>query len=818
MKRLIKSGLCPILFLLLIVSFQVVSAQTLGKNPDTDQILLPNGWKLSPVNYHSLPLGDLPLNMVVSKNHQYLAVTNNGQSTQTIQLFNPKKERQLDSVVVSEAWYGLAFSPDAKHLYASGGNENVILDFKIANNKLGIPDTLRLGAPWPTQKISPAGIAVDSKNQYLYVVTKEDSSVYEVNLKTKTAVRKAVLPAMAYDCALTPDDKTLFISVWGQNKVAVYDVASGVVMRYIIVGSHPNQLILNKKGTVLYVANANDNTVSVISTSKCNVLETLSASLYPTKLTGSTTNALALCKNEKTLYVANADNNCLAVFNVSNPGHSFSEGFIPVGWYPTCVQTLGGKILVADAKGFTSMANPFGPQPIRVTDENGHHKGGKSHDRQYIGSLFKGRLSFIQTPDDNMLKNYTKQVYEDASYKGQDTKLEKSLENNPIPSKKGDVSPIKYVFYIIKENRTYDQVLGDMPEGNGDSSLCIFGDTVTPNLHKIARNFVLLDNFYVDAEVSADGHNWSTAAYATDMVEKTWPTYYGSRGGNYVYEGENPASYPRDGYIWNYCQRAGVSYRTYGEFANFGETHLKALEGHVCLHSPGFNLKIKDQVRYEAWAHDFDSLLAIHAVPHFSTIRFSNDHTSGQELGAYTPLAAVADNDLAVGRLLEHLSHSSIWKQSVVFVLEDDAQDGPDHVDAHRSPVFVAGPYVRRDTVIHQMYSTSSVLRTIELILGLPPMSQYDAAAMPLFQCFMPKPDMTPYTSVPNNINLDLRNTKKNKSSKLSATFNLNEEDRVPDDELNLVVWKAVKGEDSEMPAPRHCAFVIPQKSTKDDD
>ena len=374
------------------------------------------------------------------------------------------------------------------------------------------------------------------------------------------------------------------------------------------------------------------------------------------------------------------------------------------------------------------------------------------------------------------------------------------------------------MFYIIKENRTYDQVLGDMTQGNGDTSLCIFGYKVTPNHHAIANEFVLLDNFYVDAEVSADGHNWSTAAYATDFIEKTWPTSYGGRGGNYDSEGTRRIGDPRDGYIWDYCKRAGVSYRTYGEFADDGKPNIKSLQGHLCVQSPGFDLTVPDIKREAVWEHDFDSLLNINAVPQLNTVRISNDHTSGQRKGAISPIAAVGDNDQAIGRFIEHLSKSSIWKESVVFILEDDAQNGPDHVDAHRSPVFVAGPYVKRNTVIHEMYSTSGVLRTIELILGLPPMSQYDAAAMPLYGCFTNKPDLSPYIAKPAQVNLEQRNVAVNESSKRSQSFNLAKEDKVPDLELNDVIWKYVKGENAVLPAPKRSAFVILEKKKKDDD
>lgn len=803
---------------ILLITILQVQAQIPGKIEQTGQVLLPNGWKLSPAGT-ALPLGDLPLNMQLSASGRLLAVTNNGQSTQSIQLIDPKNEKLLDERIIKKSWYGLAFSHDEKTLYVSGGNDNRILAFHIEGNKIGTADTIKL-APlsWPNNKVCSTGIAVNKNNTRLYTVTKEDSALYVVDLKNNTILKQIKLPAEAYSCILSPDEKSLYISIWGGEKVVVYNTVSQSFIRTIKTGSHPNELLLNKKGTYLFVANANDNSVSIISTVTGKTVETVSTALYPTRLTGSTTNGLALSPNEKTLYIANADNNCLAVFDVSKPGSSHSMGFIPVGWYPTNVKTIGNKILVSNGKGFTSMANPQGPQPIKKIDNSGYKHGAVNSKEQYIGGLFKGTLSFIKAPQEGQLKTYTKQVYANTLFNAKKTVLADGEKGNPIPRKRGEVSPIKHVFYIIKENRTYDQVLGDMPQGNGDTSLCIFGQHVTPNHHAIASEFVLLDNFYVDAEVSADGHNWSTAAYATDFIEKTWPTSYGGRGGNYDSEGTRAAGDPRDGYIWDYCKRAGVSYRTYGEFADEYKPNIKVLQGHYCEKSPSFDLNIKDIKRVEIWAHDFDSLLAINAVPQLNTIRISNDHTSGQHKGAISPIAAVGDNDLAIGQFLEHLSKSPIWKESVVFILEDDAQNGPDHVDAHRSPVFVAGAYVKRNAVIHDMYSTSGVLRTIELILNLPPMSQYDAAARPMYNCFTDKPDLTPYIAKPAQVDLEQRNIADNESSRRSQFFNLAKEDKVPDLELNEVIWKYVKGENSVMPAPKRSAFVILEKKKKDDD
>jgi YVTN family beta-propeller protein len=807
--------------IILFIAALQVQAQLPGKIEQTGQVLLPNGWKLSPAGT-ALPLGDLPLNMQLSASGRLLAVTNNGQSTQSIQLIDPKNEKLLDERIIKKSWYGLAFSHDEKTLYASGGNDNRILAFAIEAGKIGKADTIKL-APlsWPKNKVCPTGIAVNKNNTRLYTVTKEDSALYVVDLKSNGILKRVKLPAEAYSCILSPDEKNLYISIWGGEKVVVYNAVSQSFTKTIKTGSHPNELLLNKKGTLLFVANANDNSVSVINTTIEKTIETISTALYPTRLTGSTTNGLALSPDEKTLYIANADNNCLAVFDVSKPGSSRSMGFIPVGWYPTNVKTIGSKILVSNGKGFTSMANPKGPQPVKKADNSGYQRGATGSKEQYIGGLFKGTLSFIKAPQEAQLKIYTKKVYANTPFNTKKTATAEGEAGNPIPRRQGEKSPIKYVFYIIKENRTYDQVLGDMPQGNGDTSLCIFGQHVTPNLHAIAGEFVLLDNFYVDAEVSADGHNWSTAAYATDFVEKTWPTSYGSRGGNYDFEGTRPAAYPRDGFIWDYCKRAGVSYRTYGEFVADGATgkaSLKSLQGHYCTHSPGFDLDVKDVKRAEVWAHDFDSLLAAGKVPQFNSVRISNDHTSGQHKGAISPIAAVGDNDLAVGQFIEHLSKSPIWKESVVFVLEDDAQNGPDHIDAHRSPVYVAGPYVKRNAVIHDMYSTSGVLRTIELILGLPPMSQYDAAAKPMYNCFTSKPDFRQYITKPAQVDLEQRNVADNESSRRSQFFNLANEDKVPDLELNEVIWKYVKGENSVMPAPKRSAFVILEKKRKDDD
>jgi len=774
----------------------------------TNQIKLPNGWSLTPAG-KSMELGDLPLNLVVSSSQKLMAVTNNGQGKQTLQLIDLIHEKVVDEISIAKSWLGLKFSADEKFLYASGGNDNWILKYALIKNKLTLIDSIVLGKKWP-EHISPAGIDIDDAANLLYVVTKDNNSLYTINLKTKEIIDRIKLPGEGYTCKLSSNKTELYITCWGCEKLLIYNTFSKKITDAIQVGSNPNDFCISKTGQYLFVANANDNSVSVINNKTKTVIETLNAALYPNAPNGSTTNGVALSSDEKTLYIANADNNSLAVFDVSIPGSSHSKGFIPVGWYPTGVKTIGKKIYVANGKGFTSAANPNGPNPVTENINLSFQKGDTSKPKEveYIGGLFKGSLSIIPEPDEKMLSNYSQMVYKNTPYSKIRETQSVGEKNNPIPMKIGDPSPIKHVFYIIKENRTYDQVLGDMPEGNGDPKLCLFGEKVTPNLHALSREFVLLDNFYVDGEVSADGHNWSLGAYSNDYLEKTWVTSYGGRGGDYDAEGNRAIANNKNGFIWDYCKRAGISYRTYGEFADDYKPNIPVLKDHFCTYFTSWDQRVRDTTRVGQWKRDFDSLVAIHALPQLNTLRIINDHTEGLSKGRPTPYAHVADNDLAIGMFVEYLSKSSVWKESVVFVVEDDAQDGPDHVDAHRTTAYVAGGFVKRHFVDHTMYSTSGMLRTIELILGLPPMSQYDAAATPMFNSFAQQADLTTFIAKPLQTDINEKNTHESAWQRKSELFDFTKEDRIASKEFNEVIWKAVKGLDAVLPAPKRAAFV----------
>jgi YVTN family beta-propeller protein len=778
-----------------------------GHLPD-GTVLLPNGWKLTPAG-EQIPLGDLPLGMDISPDGQLIAVTNNGVSRPTISLVGLKEMKVIQTIRVKNAWLGVKFARDGKSLFVSGGNENVIYDYRIMADTAVLADTMRFAKAYPKANVSVSGIDIDANDSLLYVACRDDSSLRIVDLKSPDrTVRKISLEGSPYTCLVSRDGQRVFISLWDRDQAAVYDVETSRIENQVAVGEHPNDLAESPDGKRLFVANANGNTVSIVDVQKWKVTETIRTSLRPDAPLGSTPNSVAVTPDGRILLVANADNNCLAMFDVSEPGKTKAHGFIPVGWYPTGVRIHpdGKRILVMNGKGLTSLPNPKGPNPMLRHPPK---------DEQYIGRLLVGTLSAFNMPPQILLAKYSKSVYDNCPYVRSATRKEPCPPLNPVPLKAGESSPIKHVFYVIKENRTYDQVFGDLPEGNGDSTLCLFTARITPNHHALAKQFVLLDNFYHDAEVSADGHNWVDAAYATDYVEKTWPTNYGGRGGTYDFQGENELSRPSSGYLWDLCRKKNVTFRDYGEFAVNGKTEedsvkpeVEGLIGHVAPFYRAWDLDYSDVNRVKAWMKEFDQAEKTGKLEALQIIWLPNDHTSGTRKGSLTPLAYLGQNDYALGMLVERISRSKFWKESAIFVVEDDAQNGPDHVDAHRTVALVISPYTKHHFVDHTMYSTSSMLKTIELILGLPTMTQYDAAATPMCNSFMSSRDLKPYTALPPNIDIEEKNMASAYGSERSGELNLAEEDAVPDVEFNEIIWKAIRGADSEMPAPVRSAFV----------
>jgi DNA-binding beta-propeller fold protein YncE len=758
-----------------------------------NRILLPNGWWLSPVG-EQVRLGDFPMNAALTDDETYLAILHGGQSKAQVMLLDVKEKKVTQSIQLKDAWQGIAFQ--GANLYVSGGFQNCVYTFRLEQGSLVAGDTIKLVEGKPEYDGAAAGL--DVRQSTLAIVFRRDSTLRYYNLQTKHQ-NVVKLTGMPYSCKF--DAKGLLIvSIWGSKKIQVFD--KGKLLYDCPTGDHPTEIIISKDNRLAYVACANDNTVSVIDLQKKRAAASVSTAIHPDAPEGSTTNSVCLTPDQKTVLAANADNNSLTVVDVRDPLHPRPVGFIPVGWYPTKVMVLKDKtVLVLNGKGARSLANPL---------------------KQYIGGLFDGTLSILKLPSEKELLEYSQQVFRNTPYKQASLlKAEYSGESS-VPKKVGQPSPIKHVLYIIKENRTYDQVFGDMSEGNGDTSLCLFGELVSPNHHKLARQFTLFDNFYVNSEVSADGHNWSMAAYATDYVEKTWPTQYGGRGGPYDFEGTEPTGRPKAGYLWTTCVKKGVSFRMYGEFIDVPTPEGKpatprdpGIGKNFSSTYRGWDLDYSDVDRFKAWEKEFSEFEKNGKLPILCIMHLPNDHTAGTHKGALTPKAYVAQNDFALGLIVDRYSKSPYWKQSAIFVVEDDAQDGPDHVDAHRSVGMVISPYVKKHAVNHTLYSTASMLRTIELILGLPPMSQYDAGATPMFDAFAPKPDLTPYVAENPRIDLNEKNKTGSVGQNLMEKFNLKREDAVPDRAFNEIIWQAVKG--TPMPAPRYSIFSRASGAEDDD-
>ncbi len=803
--------------------------------------LLPNGWKIAPAGRH-LPIGDLPLNMLESPDGAFLVVTNNGYAKPSLTLVDLKRGDVRQKLPLDHAWLGLAWHPDGKRLYSSAAGHNAILEILYAPGKLKPGATFTIGPDLPKAAASPSrpetgaagflgGIAVAPDGSRVYAVDVLGSEITLLDLATGRVRATAHLPAEPYTCLVSPDGGTVFVSVWGGARVLAFDAATLAPKGAVPVGEHPNAMALSKDGTRLFVACANTNSVWVVNLAALKTVEQIAIALYPEAPPGSTPNALGISPDGCRLLVANADNNTVAVVDIGAPGGARVEGFIPTGWYPTAAifSRDGSRIFVLSGKGLTSSPNP-----------RAGHPGLPGADGQYIAAMLQGTLSILPVPDAAALKEMTRTVYSLTPYSDAIRLAPGGAPaGSPIPRKVGDPSPIKHVFYVIRENRTYDQVLGDLDRGNGDPNLCLFGEEVTPNAHALAREFVTLDGFYVDAEVSYDGHAFSTGAYATDFVEKMWPTLYGGRGGRFLSMSggamRNPygnVTAPQNGYIWDACRRAGVSVRSYGEFTRRGpepEGEHDSGDGDVVATVPGlaglvhpgyppYDLKIPDGKRVDVWLREFREFERNGGLPALSILRLGNDHTAGTSAGYPTPRAMVAENDLALGRVVEAISNSLYWKESAVFVLEDDAQAGPDHVDAHRSPAFVVSPYSRRGTVDSTLYTTSGVLRTMELILGLPPMSQYDAAAAPMYGAFQSTQVTAPFKARPARIDLGEKNGRDAWGAAASARMNLREADLAPEQELNEILWKSVKGAASPMPPPVRAAFIRPTADGKDSD
>ena len=838
-------------------------------------VQLPNQWKLNPAG-KAIEVGDLPVNVQIHPTGQFAAVLHCGMREHEIAIIDLNAQRRsiVSRSVIPQAFYGLAFSPDGKQVYCSGGEFDTVHVWDFDKGSLHNHRTLDVSTT--AKRTVTSGLAFDAAGRELFATGLWADALIRVPLDNP--MNKVVIPLTSskvslpdapkgdppsppdgrkendpkkddkkkvveeddgvrpmpnngypYACLIEPNGKRAFVTLWAKAAVAVVDLETNALVKYWPTAAHPTELVLAPNGKALYVSCANSTQVSVLDPETGTALQTINAALYPQAPVGNTPNSLAITPDGEMLFIANADANNLAVFNVSDAKSAKPLGFIPTGWYPTSVRfnKLDKTLYVSNGKGMISKPNRSGANPNLPFDKN---------TLEYIGSLFRGTLSAIPVPTPDTMAKHSKMAYDCSPLLKDFAARSEGVEaDNPIPKKLGDKSPIKYVIYCIKENRTYDQVFGDIKEGNGEPELCLFPEAITPNHHKLAREFVLLDNTYVDGEVSADGHEWSMGAYATDFVEKIWPlSYRGSPKGTFGYPSEGALDFPArpaGGYLWDRAKEANVTYRSYGEWIANGKKNadgtfedgkatVPALEGHFDPKFRGYDLDYTDVNRAERFNAEIQRFEALGDMPRLQIMKLPNDHTFGTRVGKPTPTAQVADNDLALGMVVEAVSKSKFWKETAIFVIEDDAQNGPDHVDAHRVVSLVISPYTKRKHVDSTLYSTTSFLRTMELILGLKPMSQFDAAARPMYNAFTGKPDYTPYKHEMPKADRNAKNQPGAFGAKLSEQFNLAKEDQADDLLFNEVIWRSVKGPNSKMPAPVRAAFFVPvkPKSSKLDD
>ncbi len=722
--------------------------------------------------------------------------------------------------------HGIVLTKDASRLYVTLA-QSAIAQFDVAQD-----GSLKLARTLPVRikkegESYPCGIALSADEATAYVCLSANNCLAIVNLESGKVTGNVPVGVAPFDVELSPDGAVAYVSDWGgrragaQDKtaksagtpvviddrgiactgaVSVVDLIARKEIAQIETGLHPSDLLLSNDAKTLYVANANSDTVSVIDTASRAVVRAIGVRPDAQLPFGSAPNGLALSRDGKTLFAANGGNNAVAV--VSLPDGTV-RGFVPAGWYPGALAIHEDELLIVNIKGLGTR------DPATK---------GKWSTR--YGAW--GSLSYLPIPDSASLEQMTAQVRADAMVPQSLKAFERARDSRkavPVPARAGEPSVFRHVVYIIKENRTYDQVLGDIGKGNSDPSLCIYGRNVTPNQHALAEQFVLLDNYYCNGILSTDGHHWATEGITTDYIEKSFGAWVRS----YPSTGDDPLAYSETGFIWDNALLHGLSFRNYGEFrydklepfAHGSATRpsppadlkdprvhigLPAIAPYTCPDFPGYTTEILDVQRADIFIRELKQFEQNGDLPNLLVVYLPNNHTNGMTPGSRTPNAMVADNDLAVGKIVEAVSHGPYWKDTCIFVTEDDPQDGFDHVDGHRSPTLVVSAYTKRGKVISDFYNQTSVLHTIELMLGLPAMNQLDAMAPTMGACFDDKPNLTPFASIPNIIPLDERNPPKTSMSgemlemaELSLSLPLERPDLANEDSLNRILWYAAR-------------------------
>ena len=736
-----------------------------GLQPD-QSILLPNGWTITPAG-KQIPLSTLPMSMTVSPDGGHLLVLNAGFLPPSISVVNVETLQETSRVPVDDAWLGLAFHPNGKKLYVGGGTKAVVYEFDFADGALKLARAFPVVSPENLRDTDLVGdVALSRDGRLLFAANLFRDTVTIMNSQTGFMVGEIATGRRPYRILPNDDGETFFVSHWAEATVGLYRLSDRQRIDNISVGPHPTDLVLSKAKIEqpddeppltarLFVASAHTNAVSVFGVTAGNrfsPLEQITISPTPNAPLGSLPTALALSNDGTRIYMVASGNNAIVAADIS-AGRAEILGGIPTGWFPTAVTELpNGNIAYLNGKGNGSRPNPRGPDPTR--------RGERS---DYIAAHETGSLGVVVPLNTELFQLTTSRVIANTPYSDNLLVDAGVPKGSPIPNRPGEPSPIRHVVYVVKENRSFDQIFGDFDGANGDPKLVVFDKQVAPNHRKLAREFVLLDNFYTNGSVSADGQNWSTGALANDYVEKLWPSYYSRRRNVYDFEGVEPAAVPPAGYLWTNALGAGLSVRNYGMWASREEdSGANFIDPRLAEHSaaryPPFDLDVADSERVDVFLSDFDRLAAAGTLPRLLAVRLPGDHTAGREPGKRTARAMFAEHDYNLGRLVEGVSKSEAWNSTAIFIVEDDAQDGADHVNAHRAPALVVSPHARRGAVDSTFYSSTSVLRTIELILGLQPMTQFDATATPLFRSFLAKSDNRPYEAVKPDVDLDERN------------------------------------------------------------